>query len=444
MTGRRSVVFFYLLFLLMALVGAVQSAWSQEVTAAIVGTVLDPSGAPIRDAVVVATDTDRGTSLNAKNKEAGAYNITRVPVGTYSIKITAPGFQTAVQSGITLELNQTARIDMKMKIGAISETVEVTGAAPILQTDRTEVSTVIDSRTNDELPLATRNYVQLTLLAPGSVTPNPSSFNNGDNTASGGRPYINGNREQANNFILDGVDNNQVSDNLVGFTPAPDAIEEFNLITQNASAEFGNYQGGIVSTTIKSGTNGFHGDLWEFIRNDKLNSNSWENRFNGSPRSKLRWNMFGGTVGGPIIKNKLFFFFDYQAQRFDHPSTTFPISVFTTAERAGNFADICPEGFTGAGICNNAVHQLYDPLNGNAPIANNNIAAVEPIDPVARALFASALYPAAVGTATQNNASYTQTGLVNTSQYDIKVDFNATTNNHIFRRFSHTKQHNPP
>ncbi len=149
---------------------------------------------------------------------------------------------------------------MQMKMGQVSETVEVTGAAPVLQTDRTEVSTVIDSTTNDALPLATRNYVQLTLLAPGAVTPNPSSFNNGDNTANGGRPYINGNREQANNFILDGMDNNQVSDNLVGFTPAPDAIQEFNLITQNASAEFGNYQGGIVSTTIKSGTNSFHGD----------------------------------------------------------------------------------------------------------------------------------------------------------------------------------------
>ena len=262
--------------------------------------------------------------------------------------------------------------------------------------------------------------MQLTLLAPGSVTPNPSSFNNGDNTASGGRPYINGNREQANNFILDGMDNNQVSDNLVGFTPAPDAIQEFNLITQNASAEFGNYQGGIVSTTIKSGTNGFHGDLWEFFRNDVLNSNSWENRFNDSPRPKLRWNMFGGTVGGPILKNKLFFFFDYQAQRFDHPSTTLPLSVYTTAERAGNFADICPEGFTGAGICNNSAHQLYDPLNGNAAILNNNIAAVEPIDPVAANLFASSLYPAAVGTSTQANGSYTQTGQVNTSQYDIK------------------------
>ncbi len=109
----------------------------------------------------------------------------------------------------------------------------------------------------------------------------------------------------------------------MGYTPAPDAIQEFNLITQNAPAEFGNYEGGIVNATIKSGTNGFHGDVWEFFRNDVLNANKWENGFKGPaqalPKDKLRWNMFGGTIGGPIVKNKLFFFFDWQSQRFDHP-----------------------------------------------------------------------------------------------------------------------------
>ena len=404
---RRSMKVGFVVLLVIGVLGVLQPAWSQEVTAAIVGTVTDPSGAPLKDADVTATDTERGTVLSTKTNDSGAYNITRVPVGTYTVKISAPGFQTAVHTGITLVLNQTARIDMQMKLGQVSETVEVTGSTPVLQTDRTEVSTVIDSTTNDALPLATRNYVQLTLLAPGAVTPNPSSFNNGDNTASGGRPYINGNREQANNFILDGMDNNQVSDNLVGFTPAPDAIQEFNLITQNASAEFGNYQGGIVSTTIKSGTNGFHGSLWEFFRNDKLNSNSWENRFNGTETAPLRWNMFGGAVGGPIVKNKLFFFFDYQAQRFDHPATTIQTSVFTAAERAGDFGDICTTGFA-AGLCTTASQQLYDPLNGNAPFLNNVI--TEPIDPVAQALFASSLYPSANGLATQNNSSYIQNG----------------------------------
>src|SRR5205807_4733658 len=144
----------------------------------------------------------------------------------------------------------------------------------------------------------------------------------GNNTAdfSSGRPLINGNREQANNFLLDGMDNNQVSDNLLGYTPSPDAIQEFNLITSNAPAEFGNFQGGIVNATIKSGTNSFHGDAWEFFRNDVLNANSWSNRIHQPdplPKEKVRWNMFGATFGGPILKNKLFFFADYQGQRFN-------------------------------------------------------------------------------------------------------------------------------
>src|SRR5579864_2933685 len=422
---RPSIAFFCLLLVVLTLAGTSQFAWSQEVTAAIVGTVADPSGAPIKGAKVTATDTERGTPYLGETNDSGAYNINRIPVGTYELKVSAAGFQTAVHAAFTLVLNQTARVDVQMKVGQVNETVEVTGSAPVLQTESTQVSTVIDAQANDDLPLATRNYVELTLLAPGSVSPDPDNFNTGANTANGARPYINGNREQANNFILDGMDNNQVSDNLVGYTPAPDAIQEFNLITSNASSEFGNFQGGIVSTTIKSGTNRFHGDLWEYFRNDKLNSNSWGNRINDASRSLLRWNMFGGSVGGPIIKDKLFFFFDYQGRRFDYPSSTTFINVFTTAERAGNFGDICANGFDSSGVCldrspapnstqacppGSAVgastcvvaNQLYDPYPGknNAPYANNVI--TEPIDPVASALFSSSLYPAATGTSRNN------------------------------------------
>jgi hypothetical protein len=439
-----------LLLAFFATTGAFQHALAQEVTAAIVGTVVDPSAAPINGAKVTATDKERGTVYQVDTNDAGAYNINRIPVGTYELKVTATGFQTSVHPAFTLVLNQTARIDVQMKVGQVSETVEVTGAAPVLQTESTQVSTVIDSVTNDVLPLATRNYVQLTLLSPGSVSPDPANFNNGDNTASGARPYINGNREQANNFILDGMDNNQVSDNLLGYTPAPDAIQEFNLITSNASAEFGNFQGGIVSATIKSGTNAFHGDLWEFFRNDKLNSNQWENGFKGInaglghafPKPLLRWNMFGGAVGGPIVKNKLFFFFDYQGQRFDHPSSTQSLSVFTAQERLGDFGDICTAGFSG-GLCTDPSQQLYDPLNGNAAIPNNNIAAVEPIDPVAANLFASPLYPQATGTGLTDNATYTSGSLLNNNQYDIKVDYSVSSKDHISGRYSHAKQHNP-
>jgi len=296
---------------LVALLCSANPAWGQDVTAAITGTVTDPSGAPIVGATVTAKETDRGTVWTGQTNDAGIYSLLRIPIGKYELKAEIKGFKTAVVPPFTLDLNQTARIDFKMAMGQLTETIEVTSAAPILQADSAAVSTIIDAATNEALPLATRNYVQLTLLSPGAVTPSPQSFNTGDNVGSGGRPFINGNREQSNNFLLDGLDNNQVSDNLLGYTPAPDAIQEFNLITQNASAEFGNFQGGIVSASLKSGTNQFHGDVWEFFRNDKLNANNWGHKITNPlvPRDKLRWNMFGGTVGGPIVKNKLFFFF---------------------------------------------------------------------------------------------------------------------------------------
>ena len=168
---RPSSAFCCLLVMFVAVTAALQCAWSQEVTAAIVGTVVDSSGAPIKGVAVTATDVDHGTEISVQTNEAGAYNIPRLTVGTYTLKVTSPGFQTAVHPPLTLVLNQTARIDVQMKVGKVTETVEVTGGAPILKTESASVDTVIDSRTNDVLPLATRNYVQLTLLAPGAVTP---------------------------------------------------------------------------------------------------------------------------------------------------------------------------------------------------------------------------------------------------------------------------------
>jgi len=429
-----------------------------------VGTIKDPSGAPVPGVTVIATDTARGTVYSAKTNDVGAYNISRIKVGSYTLKASAPGFQTVEYPAFTLVLNQTARIDIGLKVGQVNQTVEVTGEAPLLETENTMVSTVIDSVSADKLPLATRNYVQLTLLSPGSISPDPTNFNNGDNTASGARPYINGNREQSDNFLLDGMDNNQVSDNLLGYTPAPDAIQEFNLITSNASAEFGNFQGGIVSATIKSGTNAFHGDLWEYFRNDVLNANSWENNF-ANPRVKrppLRWNMYGGTIGGPVVKNKLFFFFDYQGQRFDHPASTSFFNVFTTAERGGDFGALCSKGFDGAGICQDrnskgqVTNQLYNPCTSTAgpctaanfvpgtrtPFPFNRVP-TSMLNPVAQALFSSPLYPAPVNANVENNAFNTVTQAFDNNQFDVKIDYNATEKDHIFGRYSHANQNNP-
>jgi hypothetical protein len=432
------------------------AAWSQEVTATIVGTITDQSGAAVPGVSVRATSVDRGTAYSAVSDDAGLYRIPALPADSYTLTAEKAGFATLSHAAFVLTVNQVARIDVALKVGQVSEKVLVTGAAPVLETDSTQVSTIMNAATNDNLPLASRNYVQLTLLAPGAVTTDPSSFNNGNNTAGyGGRPLINGNREQANNFLLDGMDNNQVSDNLLGYTPAPDAIQEFNLITSNAPAEFGNFEGGIVNATIKSGTNTIHGDVWEYFRNDVLNANSWSNNLTGLAKSAIRWNMYGFTVGGAILRNRLFYFADYQGQRFDIPSSQAQITVFTAAERGGDFGALCAGGFDSTGVCKGQ-GQLYNPCAsfgapcapGSTPASPRNPFPYNKIpdamiSPVASALFSSALYPTPANTSLQDNAVNTAVSAENVDQGDLKIDYTADLKDNISYRFTRAYQNNP-
>jgi hypothetical protein len=464
------------ILLLVGLLGALAPAWGQEVTAAIVGTVTDPSGAAIQGATATATDVDRGTVWTAQTNASGAYNILRLPVGNYTVKITKDGFQSAAQPVFTLVLNQTARIDVQLKVGKVSETVEVSSAAAVLQTQSVDVSTVIDANTNVSLPLASRNYLQLTLLAPGTTNVDPNGMRQANNMLNSGRPYINGNREQANEYLVDGILNSEDKNNETGYQPSPDAIQEFNLITQNASAEFGNYQGGVISVSTKSGTNRFHGGVYEFLRNDALDANEaasgWTqgvdvcsapgavcvgNHVPGfsstgvTNKPELRYNQFGGTIGGPIIKNKLLFFGDYQGQRQVQSGTT-GAQVLTANARTGDFGQLCTgwQGSFVAGVCTGAtgvpagvVTQLYypagNPLAGQ-PIPNNNLTAAGlSIDPVVSKLFADTThYPLpTLDTLNTNNLFYNSGTSLNNNQYDVKIDYNASDKDHIFGRWSH-------
>jgi hypothetical protein len=443
-------------FSLILLLCGANAALAQEVTASIAGTVTDQSGAAIVGANVIAKSVERGVTFNAVSNESGLYRISQLPVGNYELRVEKQGFQASAYPAFTLTLNQTARIDVQLKVGQVSQTIEVSGAAPLMKTETTQVETIIDSATNVALPLATRNYLELTLLSPGAIHPDPSSFTNGvgiqdANGNSGGRPFINGNREQSNNFLLDGMDNNQVSDNLVGYAPSPDSIQEFNLITNNAPAEFGNFMGGIVSATLKSGTNSFHGDIWEFFRNNVLNANQWENKINPTaaplPTAPLRWNMFGGTLGGPIVRNKLFFFVDYQGQRFDLPPAAGRISVYTPAEQNGDFSAL----LTAAKPI-----QLYNPCQGTTgqngtpcvaatvrqPFVNNQIP-MSMISPVAAALFASALYPKTINNQLTNNAINLSGSAFNSNQGDIKIDYRISDKDQISGRFTRAYQVDP-
>jgi hypothetical protein len=413
-------------------------AWGQQVTAAFTGKVTDPSGAAVAGAKVTATDTERGTPWTTTTNSDGAFNLPRVPIGTYNVKVEQEGFQTATQSHLALEMNQVARLDFQLRIGSLSQTMEVSDAEPLLQTQGAQLGQNIDARTNEDLPLATRNYVQLTLLAPGSINPDPSTFKNGQTTMNSGRPNVNGNREQENNFILDGLDNNQVSENDVGYAPSVDAIQEFNEITNNAPAEFGNFMGAIISVTTKSGTNQYHGSAFEFFRNNVLNANEWSNNFNGDARPAVRWNNFGGTVGGPIKKDKLFFFADYQGSRDDTPTSIQTTTLYTAAERQGNFSQLLTLA---------SPIQLFNPFSVNAagnraPFAGNVIPS-SLFSPAASKILTSQYYPQPTNGNLINNYQYAQNTAINGDQGDVKIDWNLSDKDRFYGRYSESRYDNP-
>src|SRR5262245_38977464 len=269
------------------------SAYSQTYTATVTGTVSDAQGASVPGVKVVATNQGTKLEYTAQTSESGVYTIPFLPIGVYVMTVESSGFKKLVSNEIKLEVNQTARVDLQLQVGGVSEVVNVEGVAPVLQTENVTVGQVITGNTTTNLPLNGRSFQQLTLLSPGAITVAPNSFASPQPNGSGGRPYVNGNREQGNAFLLDGISVDETLDNLIGYKPNIDAVAEFRVETSNSSSEFGNVTGATVNATLKSGTNNYHGNVFEFIRNDKLDANSW---FNGRQKA---------LTGVPVPKNKL-------------------------------------------------------------------------------------------------------------------------------------------
>jgi hypothetical protein len=402
------------------------------------GRITDPSGAAVIGASVTARDVNLLTVWPTTTNEEGIFAFPRVPTGTYELRIEAKGFKSLVRPNIVLDLNQRARLDLALQLGALSESVEVTGAAPLLNTDTTVIGAVLTSNMVTDTPLVSRNFISLTLLAPGVTVTDPSSLNSGKRTANSGRPYVNGNRAEANNFLLDGVDNNEPTNNRTAYIPSPDAIQEVKMITNNASAEFGNFQGGVVNVTLKSGTNQLHGTAFEFFRNDKLNANNWARNYNGNVRTPIRWNEFGGTLGGPIKHDKLFFFGDYQGLRQASPPALSTNSVIPSEYRNGDFSRLASE----VGI------SLYDPLTANSngiktafpnnqiPLSRRNI--------VATNLFKSPdLYPTPLNSALRFNQYNAAGSQIVSDQFDVKMDAKLTNKDDLSARYSWGRQELP-
>jgi len=447
---------------LILILGASSIAWSQQAAGSITGTVVDPSGSAVVNATVIVRDVDRGTTWTTKTSSSGLYEFPQIPVGNVEVKAEASGFAAEVRNSFNLILNQVAHVDFQMKLGKVNETVDVTSAPPLLQTGSTEIGTVLGADVVTALPLASRDIYQLTLLAPGVISPNIFAFESSQTTFGTGRPYVNGAREQDNNASLDGMDVNQPDNNDVAYVPSPDAIQEMNIITSNAPADFGNYIGGVVVESIKSGTNKFHGDVFEYFRNTDLDANTWQDKANASvlipsqsnpntyvptgttlPRPVLQWNEFGGSVGGPIIRNKLLFFADEQTEVNNTPRTGQTNSLIPSQYLTGDLSNLCTgQGATFVnGICSNASLQLYSPVYLTGPNAgqpaplgerqafvNNQV----PLSSkVASAMVASPLF-----TQQFEQQSYYTSGFVHASQGDIKIDWQPSEKDHVMGRYS--------
>jgi Carboxypeptidase regulatory-like domain len=402
------------------------SLHAQTHFASVTGTVTSSDGVTVPNVEVVATNQDTQVAYTATSNDQGLYTITALPIGTYVVKATAQTFRPFETNPIKLESGQNARIDITLTVG-VAEQVEVTAISPILQTQDAVVGEVISGTTIERMPLNGRNFSQLALLLPGVITTEPNSFTEPKNFGAG-RPFVNGQREQENNYTLDGVDMNEPIDNLLPYQPSPDALAEVRVETNNYSAEFGNVAGAVIGSTIKSGTNEYHGVGFEYWRDSSMAANTWENNRRGAKKADLSQHIFGATIGGPIVKNKLFFFGDYQSFFRDRPGELVR-SVTPEAWRRGDFSS--------AGVT------IIDPATGN-PFPGNFIDPSR-FSPIARAVLANQqLYPLPNRAGNTSNLVAPSSDKQRTYQGDGKVDVNMSANDRIFGRFSYQKYKSEP
>ncbi len=359
-----------------------RQAFGQVDEGAITGTVLDSSGAVVPNAQVTLLNTDQGITLETKSNTNGGYTFSPVRIGHYQVTVTAQGFAKTTQKNLTVNVAQVLQVNISLKLGAATETVEVNTAPPLMQTEEASVGQVIGQQEVNALPLNGRNFTFLAQLGAGMQTPQADTRGN----AASGAFSANGLRPAQNNYLLDGIDNNSNAVDFLNGTnfvilPPVDAIQEFKVQTADFSAELGRSAGAVLNASIKSGTNSLHGAAWEFFRNDKLDAADWFEDNGGIKKGELRQNQFGAMVGGPIIRNKLFFFGDYEGKRRVQGTAELG-NVPTALERSSNYTNLSDifaenDGTTRTDILGRAIQKgaVLDP-------ASTRLVANGAVDPV--------------------------------------------------------------
>jgi Carboxypeptidase regulatory-like domain len=401
----------YLQIAIVLVLSLTPSAFSQVITADLVGTVTDPAGATIAHASVTVKNNDTGISRTMTTESAGEYVFNLLPPGHYSLTIDAQGFKAYKVSDVSLSAGTRPRVDVQLQVGMTSETVDVGAAAPLLQTDSSSVGSSIAEETVSDIPLNGRNITNLITQQVGVNAGMPGSITAGsrpDDRRQSSEVSANGQREYYNSNFLDGIDNTERFYGLGGIKPSVEGIQEVNVQTNNFPADVGRAAGAVVTVVTKSGANGFHGSLYEFFRNDKLNA--WD-RFKSAHKSEWRQNQYGGSVSGPIIKDKTFFYFDLEQFRLVQGITSPAQEVPSAAD------DATVAGLTTPDPVGALVFSLYPAPN----VPGNN--------------FASGCDNASAATLCEyiSNPKKTQ----NSTTIDARVDHHISANDSIFGRYSY-------
>jgi Carboxypeptidase regulatory-like domain/TonB dependent receptor len=402
-------------------------AGAQNISSSITGSITDPADAAIAGAKVVVTELNTGAVRTTTSDGRGEYSVLQIPLGLYQVAVEANGFKQELRRGITLQVDQKAREDFRLQVGSATERVEVTAQVPVIETDSATIGQVVTNRQVTELPLNGRDFSQLPLLAP-SVVQAPSVANTGSGISVGGA------RSTSNAFTIDGADMIDSGPTRLSLGPSVELIQEFKIEQNGYSAEFGRYAGGQINLTTKAGGNQFHGGAFEFVRNTALDAKDYF-YVPGTIAPELKRNQFGGSIGGPIRKDKTFFFGAYEGTRLDQDFVRL-VAVPTQAMRSGDFSQLLQAG--NPYIRNGATLQLKNPVTGaNIPgnvFANSGLT----IDPIAAKILA--LYPAPNLTGSQAAGAINYNGIqrlqVTGDQFSARVDHRINANSQFFARYT--------
>ncbi|WP_433984657.1 carboxypeptidase regulatory-like domain-containing protein [Tunturiibacter empetritectus] len=415
-------------YLLALLVLFTSAAFAQLTTADILGTVTDATGAVVPNATIVLTNNGTNEKRTTVSNSSGDYTFTLLPVGHYSVSVKAAGFQASIVKDLSVEAGDRARNDVHLLTGSENTVVEVTASTPLLQADSATVSSTVTAKAVQDLPLNGRNFVQLVDLVPGA---NPGA---GNGLSSGGRPddrrnnaaglSVNGQDDTLNNWVVDGVDDNERIIGTIGIKPNVEGIQEITVQTNSYAAEAGRTAGGVINIVTRSGTNAFHGSVYEYFRNDIFDARQVFQTTGKKP--ELRQNQYGASIGGPIFRDRTFFYFDYEGFR-QVSGVTYTGTVPTIEEynAINSLNGLTPQSLL---TNRNGTLQAYQGAVTGTPV---------PINPIA--LNYLKLFPAPTSSGLSSNYTISPAKTQNSNTYDARIDHRFNDKNLLFGRWSYNK-----